>query len=63
MANNIIVSMDMVCNLVLYPHGSGKLHSHYNFAIAIDGQHNCHHLKARKIKNVLCKHVNNYATL
>jgi hypothetical protein len=61
--NNITVSMDMVCNLVLYPHGSSKLHSHYSFAIAIDDQHSCHHIRARKIKIVLCKHVSNYVTL
>jgi hypothetical protein len=42
MANNTIVTMDMVCNPILHPHDSGKSQSHCNFAIAIDGQHNCH---------------------
>jgi hypothetical protein len=41
MANNITISMDMVCNHAFYPHGNGKLHSHCSFAIAIDGQHSC----------------------
>jgi hypothetical protein len=63
MAYNITVSMDMVCNHVLYPHGKGKSYSHCSFAIVINGQHNYHHIKARKIKIALCKHANNYATL
>jgi len=63
MANNIIVSMGMACNPVLYPHGSGKLHNHYSSAIAIDGQHSCHHIRVRKTNIALCKHVSNYLTL
>jgi hypothetical protein len=59
MANKIIVSMGMVCNPILYPHGSGKSHSHCSFAIAIDGQHSYHHMRVRKTKIVLCKHVSN----
>jgi hypothetical protein len=42
MANNTIVTMDMVCNPIFHPHDSGKSHSHGSFAIAIDGQHNRH---------------------
>ncbi len=47
MANNLTVMMDMMCSLVLQPHGSDKLHNHYSFAVVVDGQC-CYHIKAKK---------------
>jgi hypothetical protein len=48
MANNLIVTMDMVCSLVLQPHRSDKLHNHYSFAVIADGQCSRYHIKAKK---------------
>lgn len=57
MANNLTVVMDMVCNLVLQPHGNDKLHSndklhnHYSFAVVVDGKCN---LTISKLKSNDC---------